>query len=62
MYKSASSCIAARLKMVLAKLISREHKGFLKGRYIGENIRLLYDTLLYANKTPSTWPSVDGGL
>ena len=49
-------------KMVLAKLISGEHKGFLKGRYIGENIRLLYDPLLYTNKTPSTWPSVDGGL
>ena len=49
MYKIASSCIAARLKMVLAKLISGEQKGFLKGRYIGENIRLLYDTLLYTN-------------
>ena len=50
MYKIASSCIAARLKMVLPKLISGEQKGFLKGRYIGENIRLLYDTLLYTNK------------
>ena len=50
MYKIASSCIAARLKMVLPKLISEEQKGFLKGRYIGENIRLLYDTLLYTNK------------
>ena len=50
MYKIASSCIAARLKMVLAKLISEEQKGFLKGRDRGENIRLLYDTLLYTNK------------
>ena len=50
MYKIASSCIAARLKMVLPKLISEEQKVFLKGRYIGENIRLLYDTLLYTNK------------
>ena len=50
MYKIASSCIAARLKTVLPKLISDEQKIFLKGRYIGENIRLLYDTLLYANQ------------
>ena len=31
-------------------LISEEQKGFLKGRYIGENIKLLYDTMLYTNK------------
>ena len=45
-----SSCIAARLKKVLPKLISEEQKGFLKGRDRGENIRLLYDTFLYTNK------------
>ena len=50
MYKIASSCIAATLKMVLSKLISEEQKGFFKGRYKGENIRLMYDTLLYTNK------------
>ena len=49
-YKIASSCIAARLKTVLPKLIGDDQKGFLKGRYIGENIRLLYDTLLYASQ------------
>ena len=49
-YKTASSCIAARLKTVLPKLIGDDQKGFLKGRCIGENIRLLYDTLLYANQ------------
>ena len=31
-------------------MISEEQKGFLKGRYTGENIRLLYDTLLCTNK------------
>ena len=36
--------------MVLPKLIIEEQKGFLKGRYTGENIWLLYDTLLYINK------------
>ena len=49
-YKIASSCIAARLKTVLPKLIGDDQKGFLKGRYIGENNRLLYDTLLYAKQ------------
>ena len=49
-YKIASSCIAGRLKTVLPQLINVDQKGFLKGRYIGENIRLLYDTLLYASK------------
>ena len=49
-YKIASSCIAGRLKTVLPQLIDVDQKGFLKGRYIGENIRLLYDSLLYASK------------
>ena len=49
-YKLASSCIAARLKTVLPKLIGEDQKGFLKGRYIGEHIRFLYDTLLCVHK------------
>ena len=49
-YKLASPCIAARLNTVLPKLIGEDQKGFLKGRYIGENIRLIYNTLLYVNK------------
>ena len=49
-YKIASSCITERLKTVLHKLIGEDQKGFLKGRYIGENIRLVYDTLMYTGK------------
>ena len=49
-YKIASSCIARRVKTVLPQLIYADQKGFLKGRYTGKNIRLLYDTLLYASK------------
>ena len=48
--KIASSCIARRVKTVLLQLIHDDQNSFMKGRYIGENIRLLYDTLLYANK------------
>ena len=46
-YKLASGCIANRLKNVLPFLIHESQTGFLSGRFIGENIRLLYDTLLY---------------
>ena len=49
-YKIASSCIACRLKKILPKIIHENQKGFLKGRNIGEHIRMLYDTLVYAEK------------
>ena len=39
-YEITSSFIAARLKTVLPKVISDDQKGFWKGRYIGETIRL----------------------
>ena len=44
-YKLASGCIAERIKSVLDKLISKDQTGFLSGRYIGENTRLIYDIL-----------------
>ena len=46
-YKIASACIAARLKTVLPKIIHGDQTGFLSGRYIGENIRLIYDVLFH---------------
>ena len=49
-YKIASSCIAARIKSFLPKIIHTDQTGFMKGRYIGENIRLMYDLLLYTAK------------
>ena len=48
-YKLGSSCIANRLKNVLPFLIHENQKGFMSGRFIGENIRLLYDLLLYTD-------------
>lgn len=44
-YKMASSVIANRLKSVLNKLIHEDQKGFISGRFIGENIRTIYDIL-----------------
>ena len=40
-YKIASGCIAERLKTVLTKLIPSDQTGFISGRYIGENTRLI---------------------
>ena len=60
-YKIASSCIAARIKNNTPKIIHNDQKGFMKGRYIGENLRLLYDVLVYtkvykkAGSSPGSW-------
>ena len=61
MYKLASSVIASRLKTVLQKIIHEDQKGFLAGRCIGENIRLIYDILFEAkqNEIPGLLLSID---
>ena len=45
--KIASAAIANRIKKVLPEIISDTQKGFIKGRFIGENTRLLYDLMHY---------------
>lgn len=52
-YKIASGAISNRIKTVLDKLISKEQTGFLKGRFIGENIRLVYDVMQYVEDNSS---------
>ena len=46
-YKYISAMIANRLKSVLEELISADQTGFFSNRFIGENTRLLYDTIDY---------------
>lgn len=46
-YKIAAKFIANRLKTVLDKLIGPNQTGFLKGRFIGENIRFVLDLVEY---------------
>ena len=49
-YKIASGCIANRIKTVLDKIIAKDQTGFITGRYIGGNIRLIYDIMHYTEK------------
>ena len=49
-YKLASSCIAERIKSVLPTLISTDQTGFIPGRFIGENTRLIYDILHFTEE------------
>ena len=60
-YKIGSSCIANRIKTVLPKLINEDQTGFIPGRYIGDNIRILYDIMSYLdeNQLPGLLVSID---
>ena len=48
-YKIGSGCLATRIKTVLNKIISNDQTGFIPGRYIGENSRLIYDLMNYTD-------------
>ena len=44
-YKIISATIANRLKIVLQKMIDPCQSAYLKGRFIGDNIRMVYDVV-----------------
>ena len=46
-YKIASKTLAKRIETVLPKLVHSDQTGFMKGRYNGENIRLINDVMEY---------------
>ena len=50
-YKIASSCIGNRIRKVLPTIISCDQSGFMSDRFVGDNIRLMYDILNYAKVT-----------
>ena len=49
-YQMASIAIANRLKPYLTDVILKTQTGFITGRHIGENTRILYDLLCYTEK------------
>ena len=48
-YKIASKWIASRIQKFLSRLIDNDQNGFLKNKFIGENIRLVDSVINYAN-------------
>ena len=49
-----SAALVNRTKKVLDKLISDSQTGFIKGRYIGESIRLVYNIINYCDTSNKT--------
>jgi exonuclease III len=49
-YKIATKSIANRIKKVIPDIINTDQTGFIKGRYIGENVRTINDVIEKVNK------------
>ncbi|KAL9986569.1 hypothetical protein ACROYT_G000737 [Oculina patagonica] len=49
-YKIATKCIGKRLEKVLPTLINNDQTGYVKNRFIGENIRLISDVIEFYEK------------
>ena len=49
-YKLLANVLASRLHTVIGKLISPEQTAYIRGRYIGENVRLLLDVIEYTKE------------
>ena len=50
-YKIATKTISNRLKKILPIIVDIEQSGFIKGRYIGENVRLIIEVIEYLRNT-----------
>ena len=49
-YKIATRALAKRLQVIMTSIINSDQTGYVKGRYIGENVRLIQDVLRYTGK------------
>ncbi len=54
-YKIIAKLLASRLKLVLPSIINNDQSGYLKGQYIGQNIRILEDTTFLLQTKKTTW-------
>ena len=52
-YKIAAKVLAKRLQKLLPQLISTDQQGYIKGRFIGFNIRQIQDVIDYADELDS---------
>ena len=43
--------VANKLKTYLSNIINKDQTGFISGRFIRENTRMVYDTIDYCNST-----------
>ena len=50
-YKILTKALAKRLTFYLPKLVSSDQTGYIKGRYIGTNIRTIEDIIKFVNET-----------
>lgn len=50
-YKILSGVLSKRMRKILPYIISKNQSGFMNDRFIGDNIRLVYDTLHHAKVT-----------
>ena len=48
-YKILTKALANRLQLVLPNLIDNDQAGYIKNRYIGENVRIIEDVMTYTN-------------
>ena len=60
-YKILARAIAKRIESKLPKLVHSDQTGFVKGRYIGQNVRLLNDLMEFteSNKLPGILLFID---
>ena len=60
-YKILARAIAKRIESKLPKLVHPDQTGFVKGRYIGQNVRLLNDLMEFteSNKLPGILLFID---
>ena len=52
-YKILTKTIAKRLEKLLPRIINPDQTGYVKGRFIGENIRLIEDIMFHTKRTNS---------